>query len=136
MVWLNTDLILNLCLFCVILWSFYLQIFWRGNFWYMHIWNLRFAFNKDILNTLNYSLFITLSKTVRLLKRNQIWKNRPITKARLNGLENSQANLRCTACFNIALLRNVKRTPSQLIQFILIEHFEKKSGWLLMAMIA
>ena len=69
------------------------------------IWlSMDFALNKDVLNMLNISLFITLNKTARLLKLKQIWKNRLITKARLNGLENSQANLRCYACFNIVLL--------------------------------
>ena len=51
----------------------------------------------------NISIYVTLNKTARPLKQKQIWKNRIITKARSNGMKNSQANLRRSASFDVVL---------------------------------
>ena len=65
----------------------------------------------DFLNIVSISIYITLSKAARLLKQKQIWKNRVITKVRLNKLKNSQANLRRSAFFNVVLFPQHEKKP-------------------------
>ena len=75
----------------------------------------------DFLNMVNISIYITLNKAARLLKQKQIWKNRVITKVRLNKLRNSQTNLRDSAFFNVALfLQHEKKSIT-----VDINHFSR-----------